>query len=208
MGKQKLILLTGVSGSGKTDITSNTISSYPEKCAKFTTSTNRPMRPGEIHGKDYLFRGSDFQSMIAEKKFFEYEEVYEGGFYGCEYASLQLIAGSGKIAIAPIDVKGALKFLGVIPSTAKSFVDLLFIEPVVFFVSASKEECTARIRKDNELGKRADKEDAILQRINRMNWEIAQMKHFKNVIENGNGNLGIACNAFQNAVFYNSFITH
>lgn len=185
MKKLNLVILTGVSGAGKTDLVKDITTNFSDKSGKFPTSTSRPMRPGEINAKDYFFYEPEvFKKRIAQNKFFEYEEVYPGGFYGCEYHALASFNKDNKLAIAPIDIAGALKFLGIRESTEKSFINLDLINPRVYFINVDRDEAIRRIKRDNELGKRSDKEEEIQKRIKRMDWEFEQIDYFKNVIDN------------------------
>ena len=60
----KSIIFSAPSGSGKTTIVKHILQTFPN--IKFSVSaTTRPMRPGEVDGKDYHFISvEDFKSKI------------------------------------------------------------------------------------------------------------------------------------------------
>lgn len=103
-----LFSLSSPSGSGKSTIIQGAIAqnSNIELCISATT---RAPRGSETHGKEYYFYHPDeFQQLIHEDFFLEYQEVYPGGFYGTPKGEIERIANAGKIAVLDIDVMGAL----------------------------------------------------------------------------------------------------
>lgn len=104
-----LFTLSSPSGSGKSTIIQGAIAQNPhlELCISATT---RAPRGSETHGKEYYFYQSDeFQQLIKEDFFLEYEEVYPGKFYGTPKSEITRIADAGKTPLLDIDVMGALK---------------------------------------------------------------------------------------------------
>ncbi len=75
-----MIVLSGASASGKTEVAKVLAAKYG--IVKVITTTTRPMRKGEVNGKDYFFVSVDeFEEMVKDNKFVEYT-VYNGNFYG------------------------------------------------------------------------------------------------------------------------------
>lgn len=63
----------------------------------------------EENGKDYYFLTPDeFRQKVENHEFVEWEEVYEGAFYGTLKAEIERIWSLGKVAIFDLDVKGGL----------------------------------------------------------------------------------------------------
>ncbi len=63
----------------------------------------------EEQGKDYYFlTPEEFKVKIDNDEFIEWEEVYEGNFYGTLKSEIQRIWDSGKNVIFDVDVKGGL----------------------------------------------------------------------------------------------------
>ena len=79
----KCIIFSAPSGSGKTTLVKDLID-RSELNLKFSISaTTRKKRHNEVEGKDYFFISKpEFQTMIKHDQLLEYEEVYDGVFYG------------------------------------------------------------------------------------------------------------------------------
>lgn len=83
-----------------------------------------------MHGRDYYFLSIDeFKKKIDEDAFVEWEEVYEGNFYGTLKEEVQRIWDNGKAVIFDVDVKGGLalkKYFG--PQALAIFVKVPSLE--------------------------------------------------------------------------------
>jgi len=197
--QKKIIVLTGPSGAGKTEMQNYLLENYSIDFCKFITSTTRPKRKTDKHKISYYFRQLlRFKRMIETKKFFEFEEVFPGGYYGCEYVELERILKSKKVPIIVADVKGALKFLGKVETDT---IDLSKIEPIVFYIDCPITEMIERIKKDNESGKRNDTEEDLENRFKRMVFEINQKHHFDNIISNSGRHQHLTGNELVNEIF-------
>lgn len=106
--KRKLIIVCAPSGAGKTTIVKHILAHVPG--VEFSISaTNRPIRNGEEHGRDYYFLDTEsFQKKIEEEAFLEWEEVYPGRFYGTLKTEVERITSIGKFVIFDVDVEGGL----------------------------------------------------------------------------------------------------
>ena len=78
----KVIIFSAPSGSGKTTIVRRLLARYPQ--LEFSISaTSRAPRGEERDGTDYYFLPQEeFMRAVAENRFVEWEEVYEGTCYG------------------------------------------------------------------------------------------------------------------------------
>lgn len=192
----KLIVVTGPTAVGKTGIVTTAVQDRPESLEKFITTTDRALRDGEEHGKDYYkVLPYQFYERKLAKSFFEYEEVFNKGWYGCERFELKRITELNKQAIIVVDVNGALKFLG---KRTEGYIDLSGITAEVVYITAPKEQLIERLYKDVAEGKRKNDPDDIRKRINRMDYELAQASEFATVISNANGQFPFAVNTFIN----------
>lgn len=197
--KKDILILTGPSGAGKTALKEYLLENFKPDFQKFITSTTRSMRPGEQHGVDYYFRQfQDFSQMIQNKEVFEHEEVFPGKMYGCEYDELIRITQSHKTPVLTVDVNGALKFLG---KSSTGNIDLSAINPIVFYISSSLETLIARVKKDNELGKRNDNEIDLNERFRRMGLELGLQTEFDNIVINDNRHQHLTGNELVNKIF-------
>lgn len=194
----KLVVVTGPTAVGKTGVVKTAIADRKDELAQFITTMDRPLRDGEIHGEHYYkVLPYQFQEKRLGDMFFEYEEVFNSGWYGCERFELKRIAESNKQAIIVVDVNGALKFLG---KRDQGFIDLTNISAEVVYITAPKEQLIERLYKDVAEGKRKNDPEDIRKRIERMDYELAQQEHFANVISNANGQFSFAVNTFINEV--------
>lgn len=104
----KLIIFSAPSGSGKTTIVRHLLGKYPE--LEFSISaTSRAPRGEEENGKDYYFLSADeFRKRIESGEFLEWEEVYEGTYYGTLRSEVNRIWEKGGHVAFDIDVVGGL----------------------------------------------------------------------------------------------------
>ncbi|MCH7411053.1 guanylate kinase [Belliella sp. DSM 111904] len=109
MSSGKAIIFSAPSGSGKTTIVRHLIGKYPQLGFSISACTRDKRGRAEQNGKDYYFLSPDeFKEKIDKDAFIEWEEVYEGNFYGTLKEEIQRIWDSGKHVIFDVDVKGGL----------------------------------------------------------------------------------------------------
>ncbi|TNF44717.1 MAG: guanylate kinase, partial [Bacteroidetes bacterium] len=113
--KGKLIIFSAPSGAGKTTIVRHLLEKNLN--LEFSVSaTSRAPRPNETNGKDYYFlTEKEFKLKIENNEFLEWEEVYNGIFYGSLKSEVERIRNLGKNVIFDVDVVGGLnikKFYG------------------------------------------------------------------------------------------------
>jgi guanylate kinase len=83
-----MFILSSPSGAGKTTIARRLLAEdgHIRLSVSYTT---RPMRPGEVHGRDYLFVDADeFARKVDEGEFIEWAEVF-GHLYGTPKAEIK-----------------------------------------------------------------------------------------------------------------------
>ena len=82
MGKIKVIALIGEAGSGKDFLLRCVLSNFPTTFNEIISCTTRPMRMGEVDGKNYYFLTDErFQQLIKEDQMLETAE-FNGWYYG------------------------------------------------------------------------------------------------------------------------------
>lgn len=125
----KLVIFSAPSGSGKTTLVKNLLSFYPS-LGFSTSATTRKPREGEVDGKDYYFLSAEkFKQRIANDEFAEYEEVYEGRYYGTLKLEIERLWSQGKDVIFDVDVKGGISLKKIYKEKAISiFVKVPSIE--------------------------------------------------------------------------------
>lgn len=104
----KVIIFSAPSGAGKSTIVNHILELHPEM--EFSVSaTSRAPRGTEQNGKEYwFFTEEEFRKMISEDKFVEYEEVYQGSFYGTLKSEVERIWSKGNVIVFDVDVKGGV----------------------------------------------------------------------------------------------------
>ena len=104
----KAIIFSAPSGAGKTTIVRHLL--QQDLNLEFSISaTSRAARKVERDGKDYHYMSIlEFQEQIDKEAFVEWEEVYEGNFYGTLKSEVERIWAGGKHVIFDVDVVGGL----------------------------------------------------------------------------------------------------
>ena len=109
MDKGKAIIFSAPSGSGKTTIVRHLLRTFDFLDFSIPATTRPRRTEREIGGKDYYFLSSeDFKKKIANNEFVEWEEVYNGNYYGTLKSEIDRIWSLGKHVIFDVDVKGGL----------------------------------------------------------------------------------------------------
>jgi guanylate kinase len=105
----KALIFSAPSGSGKTTIVKHLLKNNPDLGFSISASTRDKRGRTEKDGKDYHFLSPDeFKKKIDENEFIEWEEVYEGNFYGTLKSEIERIWKEGKNVIFDVDVKGGI----------------------------------------------------------------------------------------------------
>lgn len=105
----KAIIFSAPSGSGKTTLVRYLLQNNADLGFSVSASTRDKRGRTEQDGKDYYFlKPEEFKKRIDNNEFIEWEEVYEGNFYGTLKSEIQRIWDEGKNVIFDVDVKGGL----------------------------------------------------------------------------------------------------
>jgi len=166
----KILVFTAPSGAGKTTLVRHLLERFPEKLAFSVSATTRAPRVHETHGEDYYFLSkADFTKGIQEARFLEYEEVYEGQFYGTLRSEIERVWSEGKAVVFDVEVKGASAIKAAYPDAAC----------VVFVSPPSPEVLFARLR-----GRGTEDEASLKKRIARAGEELTYRDRFDYVLVN------------------------
>ena len=104
----KILIFSAPSGSGKSTLV-NHLLSLGIPLGFSISATSRAPRGAEQHGKEYYFLSvEDFRQRVANDEFVEYEEVYEGCFYGTLKSELDRVWSEGKCIVFDVDVVGGV----------------------------------------------------------------------------------------------------
>ena len=169
MSTGKLIVLSAPSGTGKTSVCKDLLKRNPKW--KFSVSaTTRPLRDGEVDGKDYIQMSNEkFEHFVKFGDFLEWEWVH-GNKYGTPIGPLEDVLDDGDIMLLDIDVKGGLNVMDEYPDESIG----IFIEPPGDDLEEQLEILEERLNKrGNEPSK------LIKQRLKRFSIEIEYKMDFK-----------------------------
>ncbi len=100
-----LVIVSSPSGAGKTTLTRRLLAEFPT--LEFSVSyTTRPMRPGEVEGRDYHYvDGARFAAMIEAGAFAEHAVVH-GNRYGTARAAVETALAGARDVIFDVDWQG------------------------------------------------------------------------------------------------------
>lgn len=100
-----MFILSSPSGAGKTTI-ARRILAQDGHIRLSVSYTTRPIRPGEVHGRDYFFVGTEeFQHKVDGGEFIEWAEVF-GHLYGTPKAEIKAGLKAGQDYLFDIDWQG------------------------------------------------------------------------------------------------------
>ncbi len=165
----KLVIFSAPSGSGKSTIINHLLKKgYPLDFS--ISATTRPPRGAEQNGVEYYFlTEGQFRQKIAQDAFIEYEEVYEGRFYGTLKSEIDRIWTSGRHVIFDVDVLGGKNLKAIYGSKAL----WVCIQP------PSVEELRRRLT-----ARGTESAEEIDERIGRAEEEMSYSSHFDTIIIN------------------------
>ena len=100
-----MFILSSPSGAGKTKI-ARMLLEEDEGIALSVSVTTRPIRPGEVDGRDYHFVSQErFAAMVADELFFEYATVFDHS-YGTPKAAIKAGLRDGRDFLFDVDWQG------------------------------------------------------------------------------------------------------
>ena len=170
MTQGKIVILSGPSASGKTTLHNKLLENprVRQKLFKSISATTRARRPGEKHGKDYLFLSQPmFRHKIKAGHFLEWQKVFDN-HYGTPIKKVKELLKSGKFVLLCIDVKGARVVWKKFPEAIK-----IFVQP------PSMAELRKRL-----VSRASDSLKSVKLRLKTAQQEMAQAKDYDFVVVN------------------------
>ena len=123
------------------------------------SATTRPRRGEEVNGVDYYYKTVDeFKQMIADEQLVEYQEVYEGRYYGTPKSEVERITGMGRNVVLDLDVLGGVNVKRMYGDRALS----IFIQPP-----------SVEVLRQRLIGRGTDSMEDIMARVNKAEFEIS-----------------------------------
>ena len=169
-----LYIISAPSGAGKTSLVKAILESTRQIMVS-VSHTTRPMRPGEVDGKDYHFTDvATFRHMIADQAFLEHAEVF-GNFYGTSRSSALDRMAQGIDVILEIDWQGAQQVRQKMPEAVS-----------IFILPPTREELERRLR-----GRGTDGEEVIARRLSESVDEMVHYHEFDYLVFNDDFNTAL-----------------
>ena len=166
----KVIIFSAPSGSGKTTLVRHLLENNPDLSFSISASTREKRGRTEQHGKDYYFLSpEEFKLKIDNDEFIEWEQVYEGNFYGTLKSEIQRLWNEGQNVVFDVDVKGGM-------SLKKYFGD----DALAIFVKAPSEE----VLRQRLINRNTETEEVISRRLYKVKFESGFADQFDVVLVN------------------------
>lgn len=166
----KAIIFSAPSGAGKTTLVRHLLCIESLALSFSISATSRPIRGGEVDGKDYYFLSDiEFEEKIQMGAFLEWEEVYAGTKYGTLISEVERIWKNNKTVIFDVDVVGGLRLKSIFQDSALC----VFVQPPS--VDALHQRLVARS---------TETEEKIQQRVAKAEKEMAFANQFDTILVN------------------------
>ncbi len=166
----KAIIFSAPSGAGKTTLVRHLLGIESLALSFSISATSRPIRGGEVDGKDYYFLSDlEFEEKIQLGAFLEWEEVYAGTKYGTLISEVERIWKNNKTVIFDVDVVGGLRLKSIFQDSALC----VFVQPPS--VDALHQRLVARS---------TETEEKIQQRVAKAEKEMAFANQFDTILVN------------------------
>lgn len=164
-----MFILSSPSGAGKTTIARRLLTAEGDALAMSVSVTTRPIRPGEVDGRDYHFTDQPrFRQMVADDAFLEWAEVF-GNLYGTPRAAVLQGLAQGRDSLFDVDWQGAQQL------SQSSGTDVVS----VFLLPPSIGELEHRLRTRG-----TDSEHVIRGRMDRARAEMSHWGEYDYVVVN------------------------
>lgn len=169
-----MFILSSPSGAGKTTLSRKLFERYKNAAAHeaivmSVSVTTRPIRPGEVHGKDYFFVGdAEYQRLVKESKLLEHAQVFEYQ-YGTPAAFVQEHIARGVDVLFDIDWQGTRQL------SEKSRDDLVS----VFILPPTMDELERRLK-----ARAQDSDEVVRKRMSKATAEISHWQEYDYVLIN------------------------
>ena len=171
-----MFILSSPSGAGKTTI-SHMLLAADAAIALSVSATTRPIRPGEVDGKDYHFVAqADFDRMVEQDELYEWARVFDH-CYGTPKAQIRAGLKEGRDFLFDIDWQGTQQLF------QKDQQDVVR----VFILPPSLDELQRRL-----VSRAQDSTEVIESRMERARAEISHWDGYDYVVINDDVDLCFA----------------
>ena len=178
MEQGKLIIISAPSGSGKSTIIGRVMQDESLRLAFSVSATTRPRRGQEVHGVDYYYLTlEEFKEKIANDELVEYQEVYEGRYYGTLKSEVERITDMGKNVVLDLDVLGGVNVKQMYGDRAIS----IFIQPP-----------SVEVLRQRLINRGTDSMEDIQNRVDKAEFEISIGPQFDHTVINDDLDTAVA----------------
>jgi len=169
-----MFVLSSPSGAGKTTLSRMLVAEIPA-LQMSVSATTRPMRPGEVEGRDYYFVDQKrFDAMVANGELLEWATVF-GNRYGTPRGPVDASLAGGRDVLFDIDWQGTQQLRSRSPNDVVS----------VFILPPSATDLEKRLHTRAQ-----DSEDVIRGRMKKAGDEMSHFDAYDYIVVNDN--IGIA----------------
>ena len=162
------LVIAAPSGAGKSSVVRRLVAREAELAESVSVTTRAP-RPGEIDGREYLFRDENgFRALAAAGELIEHAIVYGRG-YGTPRAPVEARLAAGLDVVLDIDWQGWRQVRAALPQDTVG----------VFLLPPSLEQLNARLR-----GRQSDSDAEIGRRMRLARDELGHWGEFDHVVIN------------------------
>lgn len=169
-----MFVLSSPSGAGKTTLSRMLVDETPG-LQMSVSATTRPMRPGEVDGRDYFFVDRPkFDAMVAGSEFLEWANVFDN-CYGTPRAPVEAALASGHDVLFDIDWQGTQQLRSRAPNDVVS----------VFILPPSVQALEHRLHTRAQ-----DSEEVIRGRMKKAGDEMSHFDAYDYIVVNDN--IGLA----------------
>ena len=170
----KAVIISAPSGAGKTTLVNKLLEAKLPLLFSISACSRAP-REGEEDKKDYYFLSiEEFKEKIKAQDFIEWEEVYQGNFYGTLKKEIERIWKEKKHVVFDVDVIGGISLKEYFKENSIS----IFIKP------PSMEILSERLKKRN-----TEDRKSIKNRLEKSFEEMKSIDKFDKIIVNDELNI-------------------
>jgi guanylate kinase len=164
-----LVIVSSPSGAGKTTLTRRLLREFAGQLEFSVSYTTRPIRPGEVDGRDYWFVDPDtFEHMVKAGEFAEHAFVFNNR-YGTAQAPIDKALSAGRDVIFDVDWQGGEALSSRWPDDSLK----------IFILPPSLEALELRLRQ-----RATDAPDVIERRLRKAREELAHFNEYQHLIIN------------------------
>jgi len=163
-----MFVLSSPSGAGKTTLSRLLIERMPG-LRMSVSATTRPMRPGEVDGRDYLFVDKPrFEAMVKDDELLEWATVFDNR-YGTPRAPVEAALSAGQDVLFDIDWQGTQQL------REKARADVVS----VFILPPSAGDLEKRLH-----SRAQDSDEVIRKRMSRASHEMSHWAEYDYIVIN------------------------